>query len=94
MFNSTYHWQRIVNGYSGFFPRSFIELIETTAGFPDNRAIAYLKGRGVNLIVVHGALFGPVRYGEVTGALLSHPDLEPTAQFDEPGGTDMVFRIR
>ena len=94
MFNSTYHWQPLVNGYSGFFPNSFIELIETMKAFPDAGAIEYLKKRGVDLIVIHGALLGPARYGEVTGALMSHPGLEPTAQFDEPGGSDMVFRIR
>lgn len=94
MFNSTYHWQPLVNGYSGFFPDSFIELIEVMKTFPDTDAIDYLKKRRVDLIVIHGALLGPARYGEITGALMSYPDLEPTAQFEEPGGTDMVFRIR
>ena len=43
MFNSTWHWQPIVNGYSGFFPKTFIELAEHTEAFPDERSIAYLK---------------------------------------------------
>ncbi len=94
MFNSTYHWQPIVNGYSGFFPRSFMELAHEMEQFPDNRSIAYLKNRGVDIIVVHGRLLGTARYGEITGTLLRHPELEATAQFDEPGGTDMAFRIR
>ena len=45
MFNSTWHWQPIVNGYSGFFPKSFIDLAEETASFPDDQSIAYLKTR-------------------------------------------------
>jgi hypothetical protein len=94
MFNSTYHWQRLVNGYSGFFPGSFIELSEAVKGFPDHHAIEQLQQRGVDLIVVHGGLLGPARYGEVTATLMAHPALEPAAQFDEPGGSDMVFRIR
>jgi hypothetical protein len=56
MYNSTWHWQPIVNGYSGFFPKTFIELSEATVSFPDDRSIAYLKQRGVDLLVVHGAL--------------------------------------
>jgi hypothetical protein len=93
MFYSTYHWQPLVNGYSGFFPPSFMELAAATDDFPDAESIAYLKARGVEVIVVHGALFGP-RYGEVAAAMLKDPNLEATAQFDEPGGTDMVFRVR
>jgi hypothetical protein len=94
MFNSIYHWQPLVNGYSGFFPRTAIELMEQTAGFPDDRSIEYLKGRGVDLIVVHGGFLGADRYGEVTTALLQRPDVEATVQFDEPYGSDMVFRVR
>ena len=45
MFNSTWHWQPIVNGYSGFFPKTFIELAEKTESFPDEESIAYLKQR-------------------------------------------------
>jgi hypothetical protein len=94
MFNSIYHWQPIVNGYSGFFPRSFMEMSEAMSTFPDARAIDYLRRRGVDVIVVHGALLGERQRSDVTTALLKHPDLEATAQFDEPGGTDLVFRLR
>ena len=94
MFNSTYHWQPIVNGYSGFFPTTFMELAQQTAGFPDDRSIEYLKQRGVDLIVIHGQLLGADRYGDITTALLERPDIEATVQFDEPNGSDMVFRLR
>ena len=94
MFNSTWHWQPIVNGYSGFFPRTFIELAEQTAAFPDDRSIAYLKQRGVDLLVIHGSLMSPEEFGEMTANLLARPDMEPTAQFEEPMGSDVVFRLR
>jgi len=94
MFNSTWHWQPILNGYSGFFPRTFIELAEQTAAFPDDRSIAYLKQRGVDLLVIHGSLMSPEEFGEMTANLLARPDMEPTAQFEEPMGSDVVFRLR
>jgi hypothetical protein len=94
MFHSTYHWQPLVNGYSGFFPQSFLELTEAMKTFPDPASIAALKERDVDLVVIHGRLLGTARYGDMTAALLDHPDFEPTAQFDEVGGTDMVFRLR
>ena len=94
MFYSTYHWQPIVNGYSGFFPRSFMDLSEAVEGFPDESSIDYLKARGVDLIIVHGGILGPAKYGEVTATLLARPDVDALAQFDEMAGSDMVFRLR
>lgn len=94
MFNSTWHWQPIVNGYSGFFPKTFIELAEHTAAFPDDRSIAYLKQRGVDLLVIHGSLMKPEEFGEMTTALLARPDTEALAQFQERLGSDVVFRLR
>ena len=87
MFNSTWHWQPIVNGYSGFFPETFIELAEHTASFPDDRSIEYLKQRGVDLLVIHGSLMEPEEFGEMTAALLARPDIEAMAQFEERMGS-------
>lgn len=94
MFNSTYHWQPIVNGYSGFFPQTFYELADKELSFPDESAIAYLKARGVDLIVVHGGYMDRERFGDMTAALLTRPDVEAMAQFEETRGTDAVFRLK
>jgi hypothetical protein len=84
----------LVNGYSGFFPPTFMELAERTASFPDEASIQYLKQRGVELVVIHGSLMTQEEFGEMTAALLARPDTEAMAQFDEPRGSDVVFRIR
>jgi hypothetical protein len=94
MFNSTWHWQPIVNGYSGFFPRTFFELADHTASFPDERSLSYLKSRGVDLIVVHGTLMDPSVFGEMTARLLARPDIEALAKFEERMGSEVVFRLR
>jgi len=94
MFNSTWHWQPIVNGYSGFFPKSFYELSEQMASFPDDQSIAYLKSRDVDLIVVHAGLMERDKFGDMTAALLARPDIEAMAQFKESQGSDAVFRLR
>jgi hypothetical protein len=94
MFNSTWHWQPIVNGYSGFFPKTFLDLAEHTASFPDHRSIEFLKQRGVELLVIHGSLMKPERFGEMTATLLARPDIEAMAQFEEKMGLDVVFRLR
>lgn len=94
MFSSTYHWQPIVNGYSGFFPKSFYEMSLYMRTFPDEESIAYLRKRGVEVIVVHGALLGPDQFGATTAALIARPDIEAVAQFQEQMGLDAVFRIK
>ena len=94
MFNSTWHWQPIVNGYSGFFPKTFMELALNTEFFPDESSMHYLKRRGVDLIVVHGSLMSPKAFGEMTANLLARPDTEALARFEEPGGADVVFRLK
>jgi len=94
MFNSTWHWQPIVNGYSGFFPGTFFELAEQTDSFPDERSIAYLKSRGVDLILVHGTLMEPSVFGEITARLLARSDIEALAKFEERMGSEVVFRLR
>jgi hypothetical protein len=53
MLNSTLNWQPIVNGYSGFQPRSFSEHADALRGFPDARAFALLKELGVRYVFVH-----------------------------------------
>jgi hypothetical protein len=94
MFNSTWHWQPIVNGYSGFFPPTFYDLARQTRNFPDEHSIDYLKSRGVDLIVVHAGLMDRDAVGAMTAALLARPDIEAMAQFEEPHGPDVVFRLR
>jgi hypothetical protein len=94
MFNSTWHWQPIVNGYSGFFPKSFIELAKETEFFPDDQSITYLKTREVDFIVIHGSLMTPTQFGAMTATLLARPDIEAMAQFPQQLGADMVVRLR
>ncbi|MDP2319478.1 MAG: hypothetical protein Q8O42_09105 [Acidobacteriota bacterium] len=93
MFRSTEHWQPIVNGYSGFFPKSYIELTERMKTFPDDPSIAYLKTRQVDLVVIHGGMMAPDALGALTGYLMTRSDFELTTQFAEPNGPDVVFRV-
>jgi hypothetical protein len=54
---STFHWHRLVNGYSGFFPPSYIGAARQADALPSAESLEALRRRGVDFIVVHGALF-------------------------------------
>ncbi len=55
MLNSTRHWHPILNGYSGFFPVSYVRAAEALRRFPDYDALALLHERSVTHVVVHKA---------------------------------------
>jgi hypothetical protein len=94
MYASTFHWQPMLNGYSGFYPRSYIELTEEMREFPSDGAIAYLKRRQVDLIVLHGAYMSPGLFGYWASKLQAHQDVDAVAEFPESRGRDLVFRLR
>lgn len=50
---STFHWQRLVNGYSGFYPPSYLARLKRVARFPDEESVASLRREHVKYIVVH-----------------------------------------
>ena len=93
MLRSATHWQPILNGYSGFFPQSYLELTESVKSFPDDASIEYLKKRGVDLIILHGALLAPDRFGALMAGLLARPDIRAVARYEERMGPDVVFRL-
>jgi hypothetical protein len=75
MYNSTFHWQRLVNGYSGFYPPSFILLVEAMDSFPSPSAIAYLRRLAVRYVILHSD-FDPRRYVDARNALGDQSELQ------------------
>jgi hypothetical protein len=76
MYFSTFHWNRLVNGYSGFSPPSYHQLLEAMAGFPDDNSLAELRRRGVTHVIVHGALYRPTDYADIVSRIEQTHDFE------------------
>jgi hypothetical protein len=53
MYYSTYHWKKLVNGYSGFTPEDYIKIVNTIKSFPSNESIKLLQQLGVKYVIVH-----------------------------------------
>ena len=92
MYASIFHWQPLLNGYSGFYPRSYIELIEMMRAFPSDEAIAYLKRREVDLIVLHGTYMKPDAFGALAAALNARPGY--AGRGGVPGGRRPGHRLQ
>ena len=52
-FWSTAGFPRLVNGFSGFPPRSLLALRQASVAFPDRRTVSLLRRMGVRTVVVH-----------------------------------------
>ncbi len=94
MYYSVFHWHRLLNGYSGFTPPSYIDLLDRLGGFPDRRSLAELRGRNVEYVVIHRRTYDPDRYGRLLFAIGQHDrDLEVVGGFPDPHDPAVVYRL-
>ena len=90
MLFSTRHWRPIVNGYSGFLPRSYHEHLAGLRSFPDDAALAYLRRIGVTHVAVHPGGFRHPAGQEQLKAMASTPGLR--AAINSPGL--IIYKVR
>jgi hypothetical protein len=94
LYFSTFHWHDLVNGYSGFFPKSYVDLLEVMRSFPDDRSLEALRRRGVEYLVVHEDLYRPEPFATVVFALNSRLDVVAVQSFGGAGHTQRLYRLR
>jgi hypothetical protein len=90
------HWQATVDGYSGFTPPHHRELGLALADFPSERAVAVLRGLGVQYVVIHAGLldaFQPGRAAQLRPATGQALNEAPGLALEKDFGTDWVYRI-
>jgi hypothetical protein len=59
MYFSLWHWSPMVNGYSGFIPKSYADLQKEISRFPDAESVAALRRRGVTHVTLNCGLNYP-----------------------------------
>jgi hypothetical protein len=91
---SLYHWRRLVNGYSGYAPRQYLELLPVIANFPDQASIAAIRNVGVDLIFVHQRHLSNAEYASFVNGALRSTDLKPVEEFGTVGDRTFVFALR
>ena len=97
LYYSTFHWQYLVNGYSGFFPPSYRTLVNTVQTFPDEASMNTIKSHGTRYLVIHGEMLFGARYETLIPELDRRPDLKLVSrrpwQRGEKHAEISVFRI-
>jgi len=57
MYWSTFHWKKMLNGYSGYSPPAYWPMAEKMKDFPDIETIEILKYLGIKYVVIHETNF-------------------------------------
>jgi hypothetical protein len=94
LYFSTFHWHRLVNGSSGYAPKSYEELIERERDFPSDAAVEYLKRRGVDYVAVHGAFIERGKFESLVDALEGRADVTLVVAAPWEGSESRLYRLR
>ena len=90
---STFHWQPIVNGYSGYAPQSYLDRIHDLRNFPDEQAMRRLGRDGVRYLVVHLGEYDR-DYAVLVQQALAQSQLRELGRFFDGAGTAAVYFLR
>ena len=93
MYFSIFHWNKLVNGYSGFAPPSHYHLLDAAKGFPSAAALQDLRSRGVKYVSVHGAFYSPEDYRRIVGGLDARRDLTLVSAVPWEGSESRLYRL-
>jgi hypothetical protein len=93
MYYSTFHWQYLLNGYSGFFSPAFSQLITDLKGFPDDTAMLALRKHIARYVVIHGEWLNSAEYERLVAAANRRPDLKVVAQREWQGARMSLYRV-
>ena len=93
-FLSTFDWMPSINGYSGYYPPSYLERLVGLRHFPSVRATAVLKRSGVEYVIVHLSSYTPDHAGSILAALESSLAFIELGRWNDGQGAAAVFRLR
>jgi len=92
MLHSMLHWQKVVNGYSGFVPPRHEALFDQLTRFPDEGSVRALEKLGVNYVVLHRGDYGEEGFAK---AVADAQALFPTRLVLEHEASDgRVYSVR
>jgi len=91
---STFHWMPTLNGYSGYYPASYVDRLGDLSDFPDDRATQALRGAGVMYVIVHRGAYPETDAESILNAIAQNPAYSMAATFEGGRGKATVFRLR
>ncbi len=87
MYYSTFHWNKLVNGYSGYIPYHYRKTVVEMQDFPSARSVRLLQAMGVNYVVWHWDWVPETEREEMRVGLAATEGIRLAADF----GTETVY---
>jgi hypothetical protein len=89
----SFHWQPLANGYSGYYPKSYLDLLHHLIPFPRGESLDVLRARGVRYVVVHENRYQPADFLDFDGRLRRTPGLRLAGYFPDETYPAVVFTL-
>jgi hypothetical protein len=89
-----FHRHQLVNGNSGFYPGSYIRLLDEVRRFPDGRSLEALRAAGVEFLIVHRQHYQPKVYAAIIEQLDIELDVQPIGAFPDEWDETRVYKLR
>jgi hypothetical protein len=95
MYFSTFHWARLINGYSGNFPAEYGDLKGEMDQFPTRPLLAQLRQRGATHITVNCRLFADrSKCAAALAAMDGMPELVRISSAQWEGAEVRLYELR
>lgn len=89
---STTHWRPLVNGFGGFRPGNYDDVVRVIQTFPALPAVAYLQTLGVRNVIVHSADYEPAARARLLRGLARLDERRGVA-LQAQVGSDFLYRV-
>ena len=94
LYYSTFHWQTLITGSSGYFPESFRQAVRTLKGVPTAGRVTFLQERGVQFIALTRADCADWEYWQSIEYLDQEPRVELVRRISGSRHDASLYRIR
>jgi hypothetical protein len=92
---STTHWRPMINGYSGYYPESYLNTLNVMTAFPSDKSIDWIKGLHVRYLLLHrGSYSDAGQYDAHMQALLRRNDVVVVGTMNDWNGGAILFELR
>ncbi len=93
---SIFHWKPLINGYSGFYPPSYVQRLQNLRRFPEPFSLRVLRRADVRYVVIHEAGYGENRelYEQILMTLDEAEGVRSLGPFSDGEGLATIYVLQ
>jgi hypothetical protein len=90
---SVWHWRPMLNGYSGFYSRPYMDAVRELESFPDAASVQKLRELNVQYVIVHRGFYERNKYTPLAIKVATTPGLSLWGIYKDPVGIADVIEV-